>query len=127
MAQSYPLRCPVCGNLSVNPELLDYRMVHNYGGTPYEFFVPELLVNKCAVCLSTSYPAATLELLTEKCREHMNLLTVGYIKNRKDALGLTVIDLCEATCRSVDVVQSWLDNVSLQDSASDILLREMLA
>ncbi len=126
MTKPYPHLCPECGKISVYQELADH-VHYSHDGLPCDFVIHDTPVNKCTECQATWIPRDTLDLLTEKCREHSGLLTASYMKDRMKQLKLTDMDLSSFVCVSVNVIQSWLDNVSVQDKVSDNLLREILA
>lgn len=120
----YPLVCPDCGALALNPATrTGHRVLMSHDGSEYSVIVPLLRVMHCDHCGEDAHDEVAEQVLDTALRPAVGLLQPEQIQTQRERLGLKQVELAGLLGIAVSTLSRWETGVQMQQKAMDHLLR----
>ncbi len=118
----FPWTCPTCREKTVSPIQKDYTMATEHDGATYEVTIRDR-VPTCSRCGQAIITSDLSERISAELRRLAGLLTPERIRAKREALGLTEVQLAAALRIPQATLLRWESGMQLQPRALDLLLR----
>jgi len=121
----YPIKCPKCGQITMQPTEVVYDDTHIHDGIEYAFHIPNLPVIECSNCGRRMHTDKTDIALTEAIRKAANLLDPAEIRRIREQAGWTIEKMAEVMGVHRQTVEFWETNIMYPTHAQNDELRRL--
>jgi putative zinc finger/helix-turn-helix YgiT family protein len=119
----FPRRCASCGKRGLSPATIKHTSHIKYEGKLHAVELDGLSVLKCQFCNEVLFGNEADEQIAVALRSKLGLLPPRYIRERREALGLTQRALAEQIGAAEETISRWENGLLIQSRAMDTLLR----
>lgn len=127
MSRPFPWKCATCRERAVEPVLLDsYTMPIEQDGQSYDVVLKDVPATKCSRCQTLVLDESVDDRLSEEFRNVVGLMRPAQIRDCREAIGLTQIEVARALSIGEATFARWESGDQIQTRAMDRFLRAYL-
>ena len=123
MPRPFPWKCRSCGQKTLAPLQVNYPAKMEHDGKEYSFTVPDLELLECSECHERVLPDEAYEKVLDALRKEVGLLSPSDIRTKREALGLTQLQLANLLKIAEETVSRWETRKQIQQRSLDTLLQ----